>query len=288
MELVGVVGPSAKSPAWPVRWALSLLVVGHFFAILVAVTSTSTPGFRGSQLATTAAEHVQPYLEATFFNNGYRFFAPNPNLPTLFWMRLQNEAGNVRWVELPGEPQSPVLRETYQRRLNLAGQLGVQMLPDVDSVGRTRFTPLGEAWLASALRHVCHEEAQAAGSAVTAADVYILQHAVLTPEQVREGWTPIDLRTYQAKYVGGFDAEGRRQPQEDRVPELAMGQLVAAMLATDVHSRLKGEARETILASLSLPHPVAAFVRSHPELLDPALTPDEAAAGVDQLLTGRR
>jgi hypothetical protein len=283
VELIADVKPAVRMPAWPICWSVSAVVVAQFAAILVAVTSVATPNFPPSPLASAASEHLQPYLKATLFDNAYRFFAPNPSTPLIFWIRIQDRDGTIRWIELPGEPESTSVRAPYQRHVNLGLQFSNQVLTHKDGEGRARFTPLGEAWLASLVRHVRHKHQRID---IASFGMYVLQHSVLTPEQVRDGWTPNDLRTYRIMPVGEFDAGGRRIAPEEPFGEPSMGQIVTRVLWTDVRPRLKQETRDAVLESLSLPGPVANFVKGHPELIDPRPRADEVAAQIDLLLAG--
>src|SRR5690349_19860336 len=54
------------APAMPstfTRWIVGVLVVGHLFAIFIAVTSDSSPNFPAPQLAVRASSSLQPYLQ---------------------------------------------------------------------------------------------------------------------------------------------------------------------------------------------------------------------------------
>jgi hypothetical protein len=286
VELIGDVKPTARMPAWPICWMLSVVVVAHFAAILAAVASTATSNFPASPLAVAASEPLQPYLQATLFNNGYRFFAPNPSAPTLFWIRIQNRDGTVRWVELPGEPESTYFRAPYQRRVNLGLQFGTQLFLDKDGEGRARFTSIGEKRLSSLVRHVRHEHLVRSPGDIASFGMYVLQHVVITPEQVRDGWTPTDLRTYRIMPLGEFDAEGCRITPEQPIAEQTMAQIVTRMLWTEVRPRLNKDSREAVLNSLSLPDPVTRFIKGHPQLLDLGPEADEVAAKIDLLLAG--
>lgn len=286
MELINDVKPAARMPGWPICCLVSVVVVAQFGTVLTAVTSASTPNFPASPLAAAASEYLQPYLQATLFNNAYRFFAPNPTTPNLFWISIQNRDGTIRWIELPGEPESKFVRAIYQRRVNLGLQFGNQLLLDKDGEGRARFTPLGEAWLASVVRHVRHDHAETSNGEIAALSMYVLQHNVLSPQQAGEGWTPTDLRTYRIMPLGDFDAVGARIALDQPIAEQSMAQIVTRILWTDARPRLKKETQQAVLDSLPLPAPVAKFVRSHPELLDLPPEAEEVVAHIDLLLAG--
>jgi hypothetical protein len=61
-------------PAWR-RAALSVLLLVHLLAVFVGPWAMPP---QGSELATSAARLLAPYLQATYLDNGYRFFAPEP------------------------------------------------------------------------------------------------------------------------------------------------------------------------------------------------------------------
>lgn len=282
MELLADVKPAAKMPAWPIRWIVGAAVAAHFATVLLACTSTETPNFPASPLALAASEHVRPYMKATLFDNAYRFFAPNPTTPLLFWIRIENTDGAIRWVELLGEPDSKYVRTSHQRRVNLGAQFGSQLFLEKDPEGRARFTPLGEEWLASLVRHVRHKHA----AEVASFTMYALQHAIVSPQQARDGWTPTDLRTYRIMPVGDFDADGKRVAAKEPVAEQSTAQVVTRMLWTDVRPRLKKETREAVMDSLSLPGPVTRFLKGRPELFDLEVEAGEVTAYIDSLLAG--
>jgi hypothetical protein len=255
--------PDASPPLPPpaVRFVVSALVIVHFFAIGSAVLSYSSVNFPAPPLAVLANKPMQPYLQATFLNNAYRFFAPNPGTPTVFWFRVQYENRSVRWSEVPGEP-NPWLRGAYQRRLNHAIMLGQHLVPHRD--GKRSLSPMGRICLESWVRHVARSQ-----SDVKSVGVYVVHHAVISPEQVRNGWTPTDVRTYHPTFVGAFNAKGVRIDElQPGVLEQPIGQTVAGILQSDVYPL---QAREPMRRweDLHLPMPVARFLTAHPELFEP-------------------
>jgi hypothetical protein len=291
LKVVSIAETPVQTPSRRVRWLVSLLVVAHFFAIGTAVTSYSAPNFPAPQLAVAASVPMQPYLQSTFLNNAYRFFAPNPGTPTVMWLRLQHEDRTVRWLELPRPPDASLIRANYQRRLNLALQVGQQIVPDPDRKGKLQFTATGVTCLASVVRHVAHSGAKslADGKAVpvSSVGVYIVQHAPIMPQQVRDGWTPIDLRTYQAVFVGAFNAEGERIDKNSDLIEQPIAQVVAGVLWADVHPLLRKEADgEAALDSLELPEPIHAFLMKNSDLLDPSIPPEGLQSRIEKRLAG--
>ena len=66
-----------QTPAMPrpaVRVIVSALVIFHVLAVFVGPWAMQP----SSELATTFGRTLQPYLDALFLANGYRFFAPEP------------------------------------------------------------------------------------------------------------------------------------------------------------------------------------------------------------------
>lgn len=141
MECPPELTPSTPSRAW--RRLLSLLLLIHFFAILTTVTAFSTPDCPAPRMAVWADVPLRPYLQVTFLNSAYRFFAPNPGVPTILWFRVSYSDQNVCWVEAP-VPADSWLRAGYQRRLNLAMHPGQHLFPVADSPGHALLTPIGE------------------------------------------------------------------------------------------------------------------------------------------------
>lgn len=250
-----------------IRLLVSVLVVGHFFGILVAVTSYSSPNFPAPQLAVQASERLQPYLQATFLNNAYRFFAPNPGTPAVFWFRMQFDDRSVRWVELPGHPNA-VIRAPYQRRLNLSVQLAQYLSPKPSSEGKQCLAPLGEILLQSCVRHVA--ASQSLG--VRNIGVYCVLHRILVPEEVRAGWPPTDLRTYQPLFVGAYNSRGDRVDEfKPAAMQQSIAHVVTGIVALDALPRLRDRPAaewDDVLVDLGLPEPVRVFLRQHPELLE--------------------
>jgi hypothetical protein len=228
---------------------------------------------------------LQPYLQATFLNNAYRFFAPNPGVPTLIWMRLQNRDGAVRWTELPGRPHSPLIRGVYQRRLNLTLLVSQQIEPDPSRDGKFRLSLLGEPCLASVIRRVVLENSSTPTNPVASIGVYFVQHGVVAPQQIREGWTPTDLRTYRPMFVGVFEANGEPKDKERPIAEQPIFQMAAGVVWADVHPLLRQSNAdpEEALKSLRLPSPLHQFLEKHRELLDAALPAEGLSERIEKL-----
>lgn len=262
-------------PVLPSAWArrlISGLVVAHFAAIFLAVTSYSAPNFPAPQLAVWASRPLQPYLQATFFNNAYRFFAPNPGTPAVLWFRIQYLDRSVRWLELPGR-SAALVRAPYQRRLNLAVQLGQYLAPMPAGAEPKALSALGKTLLPSCIRHVAsaagRQAADGSPLAVRTVGVYCVLHGVLLPAQVRAGWMPTDLRTYRATFLGAYTPDGERVDRfRPSVVDQPIAYVTAGILEVDVlpHLQEHGTPGES-LAELCLPEPIQELLARHPELL---------------------
>jgi hypothetical protein len=266
----------ATAPALPstfVRRVASVLIALHLSAIFIAVTSDASPNYPAPLLAARAAGPLQPYLQATFLNNSYRFFAPNPGTPTVLWFRVQYQDRSVRWVELPG--RADLVRAPYQRRLNVAVQFSQYLAPDPAGEGKTKtITPLGQTLLKSFVRHVAwaypRHAADGKSSPVRNVGAYCLWHGVILPEQVRAGWEPTDLRTYRAVFLGAYAADGERIDEfRPAAIDQSMAYVTAGILEVDVLPRHASKGADA-LAELQLPEPVQRLLRRHPELLTAA------------------
>jgi hypothetical protein len=282
--------PAMPSPV--VRGLVSVLVTGHLFAILVAVTSYSSPAFPAPQLAVQASEPLQPYLQATFLNNAYRFFAPNPGIPSVFWFRVQFVDRSVRWVELPGRP-NPVIRAPYQRRLNLSVQLAGYLAPKPTDDGRQILSPLGELLLRSCVRHVAGSTVAAGSetSEVRTVGVYCVLHRVIVPEEARAGWEPTDLRTYQPLFVGAYTPGGERVDEfkPAAVPQ-PIAKVVAGIIELDALPRFRGRPATdfaAVLDELSLPEPVHRLILQHLEIVVAAAPGDSLKKHIEEVVWGK-
>lgn len=286
--------PPKTTPLQPprnVRRVVTVLLILHFFAILTAVTASSDRDYPAPQLAVWANEPLRPYLQSTFMNNAYRFFAPNPGSPTVLWFRVQYQDRQVRWVEAPS-PAGSVLRGAYQRRLNLAMQPSQQVVPAAGETGSYRLTPLGEIYLASYARHVAHrhERVDAEGEpvGVRTVGIYFVQHASRTPAQVRAGWEANDLRTYKFVFVGAYRPDGERVDEfRPFLKDQSISTVAAGILEVDLYPPLsgrKGTDADYPIDTLSLPAPIRRLLAAFPELADPERSKGSVKQRVEQLL----
>ena len=208
-----------------VRWAISAALVLHLSAVFVAPWALTTPpatypdydagGTRiGDQNASPGADipfqpaqrplvggligFFRPYLNFTYLNHGYQFFAPNPGESHVIRYTVYDDRGGV--IEAGVFPDLRVHRPRlrYHRHFMLAEQ----------SVGLAMENPqLGEASGTYLARHLLHRHG---GAKV---DLECLEHRLLSPEQVVAGAridAPETYRTWAAIKVSAPIRDARR------------------------------------------------------------------------------
>ena len=163
-----------------VRWALNVLVILHFAAIVSAAGSVG----HTSELVLAGWQFFRPYLQALNLNHGYNFFAPQPAPTTLLAYEVERDDGTVirgRTLDRSVQP-----RLLYHRYLLLTEHIGVAP-PD-----RLHF------WYKSYARHLCHKFAGARVGLTR------LTHYPPTMEMVRSGMTLDEPFSYEEVFVGDF------------------------------------------------------------------------------------
>ena len=94
---------------------------------------------------------------------------------------------------------------------------------------------------------------------------------MVLPAQVRAGWTPIDLRTYRASFLGAYTPQGERVDEfRPKVVDQSIARVAAGIIEVDVLPRWRTSAaadRRDILTGVDLPEPVRTLLEQYPELL---------------------
>jgi hypothetical protein len=225
--VAGVVGLILLPDGWR-KAALSVLVLLHFGAILVAVVLLPPPQAPAPWLAREAtAEFYRPYHHLLYLGNAYHFYAPDPpdSMP-LLWFYITYDDGSHRWVRIPEREQVVTTVEV---------QRGVALGMYVNRVESVRATPewterrleaghaqqpqfqvpslrLGAlAFLQSYARHVARSYPSESNpeAKVFAVKIYRVMHAVVPPERWATGHSPHDVTLYHPYYQGEYNAEGR-------------------------------------------------------------------------------
>jgi hypothetical protein len=291
----------AGAPASATKWIVSILVLGHFFAIAMAVTQSSTPQFPTPDVA--MAMNVKPvrmYQQFTFLGNAYRFYAPEPGPVSILWFRMEYEDGSIWWLEMPLRHEF-LLRMPYQRNLSLTmlvfqnqviyqpqfmgrslstmvatGPVAGTMISEMISrPGMTYLVGTSQIAARSYVRHVAKEYPihPKTGAPITRVIPYQIQHLLLGHAQVLMGWTPTDARTYAASEVGIFKPDGT----DVGVMNYILAQVPALRFAGDIllndYYRLKFEHpaadSAAIMAHMNMPRPLRALLDRFPELKEP-------------------
>ncbi len=260
---------SREAQRWT-KWAVSVVIALHFFAILTAVTGLGVGYAPPPGLCAEANQKFAPYLELVFLQNPYRFYAPNPGCDPTMWVRIRYSDGNVRWLEFPGPSESavPVLRQ----RLMAMPRTAVETVPVGEAPDDVMLTPTSRICLASYVRGLVrsHVVDSANGLPVLTEDVevYRVDQRCMRPFEAREGWRFTDLRLREATYLGTCFVNGmtRDGPRGQPVP---MHDLAARVVQESVGSSLQPSGSDPssfVLAESMLPLPIVALLQEHPEL----------------------
>ena len=111
------------------RIAVSLLVVFHLTAVVIApfpFATNTRPGV-SSPASDVVINVTKPYIDATFLNHGYFFFAPNPGPSHLVDYEVQTEQGSVTGRFPDRSQQWP--RLLYHRHFMLSETLNTNFVP---------------------------------------------------------------------------------------------------------------------------------------------------------------
>src|SRR5262249_3455720 len=149
-----------------------------------------------------------------------------------------------------------LVREPYQRCLNMAVQLGLSIGPDPAHEGKRLISPFGQACLESCVRHVAKGEP----SEVKSIGVYNLQHRVVMPAEARAGWRPGDPRTYLPVFLGAYRPSGERIDEfKPALVEQPIGQVLTGIAAVDVVPQLREKTLPQAVEALALPEAAGRF-----------------------------
>src|SRR5262249_34613560 len=87
------------------RWAVSLWLVFHLSALIIAPASVSP----SSDFVRSAWNVFRPYLQVLYLNHGYHFFAPEPSESTLLGFVAERPDGSVIRGRIPNREIKPRL-----------------------------------------------------------------------------------------------------------------------------------------------------------------------------------
>lgn len=223
--------------SWQARAAASVLIALHVLAVFLSPCAGPPPA---SDLERGAASWFDPYLQATYLNHGYRFFAPNPGPGQLVRVELEMPDGSTRSEQFP-DPEVHAPRLHYHRYLILAAYLSDVSTasapgdPASDAERSQRIEQLrrqghlDEAdWISAdaAGERKGREQAEARKQAILDAwgaellksraakrvKFYAIEHEIPPPWEIRAGMPLSEKALYREKLVGERSAEQGGQP----------------------------------------------------------------------------
>jgi hypothetical protein len=274
-------------PGIRVRRAATFLILLHFVAIATAVTSASSGRFAAPSVAVGLSVPFRPYLRFLFLESPYRFFAPNPGPTLKLYFRIGRRHEASRWIEFPRRTDLSGA-VPYHRALELVER---NLRGSSPSTGMTT-SEEGRIALSSFVRHVARMSSENVSDAslgpVSQIEAYAVEHAFLSPDQIRMGMKPTDLRLYRCHELGRFNSDGRRT-DNDPVRDVAMETFATQMLVNDLLPLIKerkGNSKPTEAIKLAqeagVPEPVLALIVTSPDLL--TTSPDQMAARIHALV----
>jgi hypothetical protein len=219
------------------RTALSVLILFHLGALLVAVTVPEPPNADTPYLPSQLWENVyHSYLDFLHLNAAYNYYSPNPASEELvLWIHIRYADDKARWVKIPdrektwtdleytrwatlaeniagGSSTPDDLDELTDQRWDAAEEEdGIPPLEDEPSSQYEEPTKRVKLLLASVARFVArtYPHPTDPGQAVTGIKFYRVSHLNLSLDQLREGVPPTDPTLYQPYYFGEYTADGR-------------------------------------------------------------------------------
>ncbi len=167
--------PLPPIPHWQI--VASVLILLHLTAVWVGPFSVPP----SSPLAQTVANWFRPYLQATFLNHGYKFFAPDPGPTHLVRYELELADGTARSGVFPNlQEQQP--RLLYHRHMMLSERLDGP--PQAEWIA---------AFTKSYAQHLLHEHQ------ARRVKLYLVTHALPSPQQVQAGMKLTDPALYRER-----------------------------------------------------------------------------------------
>jgi hypothetical protein len=171
---------AAWRPGRKLKWAISLVLVFHLAAIIIAPAAAGPP----SQLIESGWKFFGPYLQFLYLDHGHRFFAPEPGPSTLVSYVAEREDGTIVSGRIPD--RSIVPRLLYHRYFMLTEHMN--QAPE----------PLQQIWYRSYAEHVGHKYGAARVSLTKQT------HWLPTMEMVRDGMKLDDPASYEEQPLGVF------------------------------------------------------------------------------------
>ena len=195
---------------------VSLLLALHLCAVFAAPCAVPPPSsylagwFGGRVVSERGFEPgiFAPYLQATYLQHGYRFFAPNPGPSHLIRYEIDLAEGGQVKGEFPNlEEYSP--RLLYHRMFMIAetvfnideplqGEVELEAMLPGERIEYQRQRECSRALLRSVSRHLLQEYQ---GHTVR---LYLREHVIPLPQDVLNGVALNDPRFYRERPLGEF------------------------------------------------------------------------------------
>jgi hypothetical protein len=173
---------AAQPPARAVRVIVSLLVSVHVLAVFVGPWAMPP---QGSELAYSCARVLQPYVDALYLANGYRFFAPEPGPSHLVRCEVTLDDGSLVSFVFP-DRQQHVPRLLYHRYFMLS-----EFINTLDSPNAPR--DRAEAVAQGYAQHLADEYH------ARSVRLYLRRHYVPRTSEVRQGMRLSDKSLYEER-----------------------------------------------------------------------------------------
>lgn len=277
-----------------VKWALSLFVCWHFYAIFTAVTAASTSVMHPAPLpAIQLSRSTYWYQHLLFMHNAYRFYVPDPGPVQTMWFRLEYEveglpgAPAVYWYEVPNRKDF-FWRMSYQRHCSVT-MLPIMMGPHPTKANELH--PVSRILQESYVRHVAHlfpkHPALSEPNRLKTIDVYHVSRTTYpTGYDIQRNLTLEDPRWYRPTYYATFKPDGQREEllPTKRVLRESLPALLQSLQGNEFFSQLfpvtaefllydyrfriaAGVDSQTALRQLHPPTPMQQLLRLVPETL---------------------
>lgn len=129
------------------RAVISLLLIVHIVAIFMPPFMLQASGSGGtSPIGAAVMNTLQPYIDVTFLNHGYAFFAPNPGPSHLLEARIEFDDGREPIKEKFPDLDAQWPRLLYHRHFMLSEQLTAQYQPPQLPQEISQEPELAERW----------------------------------------------------------------------------------------------------------------------------------------------
>lgn len=181
---------SAENPRVGRKWirrAGYVLVNIWLLVHLTAIVSAPATVGPSSQTARKVWEYASPYLQCTYLNHGFHYFAPQPGSSNLVAWTVTLKDGTTRSGRFPNFDIEP--RLFYHRHFMMAEYLGNSDPELQPEIARTF------------ARNLCREH-----DAVSVA-LSTIRHDLPTMERIRAGGSPGDGDLYEEQPLGFFNRE---------------------------------------------------------------------------------